>query len=146
MKFMPLLSLALLALAGCSQAPADPEVSSDNEANAGETESSSDTGDQKPSDNLLMPLPSSTVADITAADLAVRIKTLADDTFEGRGPGAENGEKAADWIAAEMARIGLKPGGDNGSWFQNVGMVEQTLDESQSKQSAASAKSGPAWL
>lgn len=145
MKFMPLLSLALLALAGCSQAPADPEVSSDNEANAGETESSSDTGDQKPSDNLLMPLPSSTVADITAADLAVRIKTLADDTFEGRGPGAENGEKAADWIAAEMARIGLKPGGDNGSWFQNVGMVEQTLDESQSSLTFNGGRSGEAF-
>ncbi len=78
---------------------------------------------------LLVPLPENTSVEITAEDLAVRIKALADDAFEGRGPAAEKGEQAADWIAAEMARLGLEPAGENGTWFQTVGMVEQTIDE-----------------
>jgi Zn-dependent M28 family amino/carboxypeptidase len=81
---------------------------------------------------LLMPLPTDTTAAIRAEDVAIRIKTLADDTFEGRGPGTPVGEAAAEWIAQEMARIGLQPGGDNGSYFQKVGMVNQTIDEDQS--------------
>ena len=55
-----------------------------------------------------------------------RIKALADDAFEGRGPGTERGEMAADWIAAEMTRIGLEPG-NNGSYFQNVPAVAIAL-------------------
>ncbi len=81
---------------------------------------------------LLLPLPSSTTPAITAADLAARIAPLADDAFEGRGPGTPVGEASADWIAAEMARIGLSPGGDGGTFFQQVKMVNQTLDPTSS--------------
>ncbi|MFN7054660.1 M28 family metallopeptidase [Hyphomonas sp.] len=90
------------------------------------------TADTPPAESLLLPLPDATVPEIRAADLAIRIKTLADDAFEGRGPGTPAGEASADWIAAEMARIGLKPGGPGGSWFQPVKMVNQTIDESAS--------------
>ena len=81
---------------------------------------------------LLMPLPTNTSAAISGDDIAQRIAALADDTFEGRAPGTETGEAAATWIAAEMARIGMQPGGENGSYLQPVGMVELTLDASQS--------------
>ena len=81
---------------------------------------------------LLLPLPNSTDTKITASDLAVRVKTLADDTFEGRGPGSIAGEASATWIAAEMERIGLEPAGENGGWFQMVKMVNQTVDPVQS--------------
>ncbi|MEM9937783.1 MAG: M28 family metallopeptidase [Pseudomonadota bacterium] len=91
---------------------------------------------------LLLPLPEATTTEITAEDLHVRIKTLSDDAFEGRAPAAENGEKTADWIAAEMARIGLRPGGENGSWFQTVGMVEQALDEATSSLTFTDSASG----
>ncbi len=82
--------------------------------------------------DLLVPLPTGTSAAITAGDLSQRIEALADDAFEGRAPAGEKGEQAADWIAAEMARVGLSPAGENGTWFQTVGMVEQTLDEATS--------------
>jgi Zn-dependent M28 family amino/carboxypeptidase len=72
-----------------------------------------------------------TVAAIKAADVNARVKALADDYYEGRGPGTPAGEKAADWIAAEMQRIGLKPG-NAGSYFQDVPAVEITLDPAQS--------------
>ena len=77
---------------------------------------------------LLLPLPTGTSTDITEEDLRVRISTLADDVFEGRGPGSLAGENSADWIAQEMERIGLKPA-NNGSYFQTVEMVNQTVDE-----------------
>ncbi len=91
---------------------------------------------------LLMPLPEGTSPAISADDLRQRIATLADDTFEGRGPASEKGEQAADWIAAEMARVGLQPAGENGSWFQTVGMVEQTLDENASALTFSGGASG----
>lgn len=108
------LAASLIALAACGNKAAKPDTETEP-ANA-------------PAPSLLMPLPENTVADITAGDLAVRIKTLADDTFEGRGPGTPTGEAAAEWIGAEMARIGLEPGGDNGTYLQEVKMVNQTID------------------
>ncbi len=91
---------------------------------------------------LLMPLPEGTSAAISADDLAQRIAALADDAFEGRGPAAEKGEQAADWIAAEMDRVGLQPAGEDGTWFQTVGMVEQTLDENASSLTFSGGASG----
>jgi Zn-dependent M28 family amino/carboxypeptidase len=73
---------------------------------------------------------------ITAADLAARDKAIADDAFEGRGPGTRNGEAAADWIAEEMKRIGLRPG-NAGSYFQQVPAVTITLDPARSSFSLA---------
>ncbi len=77
----------------------------------------------------------STVADdgpgaITGADLARHIQILASDEFEGRAPTTPGGEKARKYIAGEYERLGLEP--VNGSYFQNVPMVESTLDPSQS--------------
>jgi Zn-dependent M28 family amino/carboxypeptidase len=72
-----------------------------------------------------------TSAAITAADLAARDKAIADDSFQGRGPGTDAGEAAADWLAAEMKRIGLKPG-VRGGYFQDVPSVSITLDPAKS--------------
>jgi len=72
-----------------------------------------------------------TTPDINAADLAARDKAIADDAFEGRGPGTKNGEAAADWIADEMKRIGLQPG-NHGDYFQSVPSVSITLDAAKS--------------
>ncbi|KCZ86995.1 M28 family metallopeptidase [Hyphomonas jannaschiana] len=115
------LAASLLALTACGEKAATVDTAPETETN-----------EAAATPELLMPLPEGTVADITADDLAVRIKTLADDTFEGRGPGTPTGEAAAEWIAAEMDRIGLEPGGDNGSYLQEVKMVNQTIDPSKS--------------
>ena len=74
----------------------------------------------------------STSPEILAADIGARIKELADDKYEGRGPGTPNGEAAADWIASEMKRIGLEPGNPDGTYFQIVKMVAQTVDPARS--------------
>lgn len=72
-----------------------------------------------------------TEATITGADFAARTKALADDRFEGRGPGTAKGEAAADWIADELKRLGLKPGA-NGSYFQDVPAASIALDPAKS--------------
>jgi hypothetical protein len=43
---------------------------------------------------------------------------LASDVCEGRGVGTKGIDLAADYIAAEFKKAGLKPGGDPGSFFQ----------------------------
>ncbi len=66
-------------------------------------------------------------ADINAADYAERVKTLASDEFEGRGPGTAGEEKSVEYIKAQFERAGLKPG-NNGDWFQTVPMVVTEAD------------------
>ena len=73
---------------------------------------------------------------IRAEDLAARVKAIADDTFQGRGPGTMAGERAAGWIASEMQRIGLKPGNGT-SYFQQVPAVSIALDAAHSSLSVA---------
>jgi Zn-dependent M28 family amino/carboxypeptidase len=64
---------------------------------------------------------------VTAAQSAVSAdairaydKYLSDDLLEGRYPGQRGGELAAKFIATQFASYGLKPGGDNGTFFQQV--------------------------
>jgi Zn-dependent M28 family amino/carboxypeptidase len=72
-----------------------------------------------------------TTGSLNTADLNARVRAIADNRFEGRGPGTPAGERAAQWIADEMKRIGLKPG-NNGSYFQTVPAVTITLDAAKS--------------
>jgi len=48
------------------------------------------------------------------------IKYLASDEFQGRKSGTPEYRRAAEYVAAEMEKAGLKPGGENGTWFQEV--------------------------
>lgn len=55
------------------------------------------------------------------AKIKADVKYLSDDKFEGRAPGTKSGEAAAQYIADELQRIGVKPG-NNGSYFQPVSL------------------------
>ncbi|QSR16343.1 M28 family metallopeptidase [Novosphingobium sp. KA1] len=55
------------------------------------------------------------------------IKTLSSDAFEGRGPATRAEVKTIDYIAAQMKAAGLKPAGDNGTWFQNVPLRQSDI-------------------
>jgi hypothetical protein len=51
------------------------------------------------------------------------VKYLSSDKLEGRGTGQPGGDLAADYLAKQFGSYGLKPVGDNGTYFQNVPMV-----------------------
>ncbi|MBE3073734.1 MAG: M20/M25/M40 family metallo-hydrolase [Actinobacteria bacterium] len=61
-----------------------------------------------------------TSAAITAADLRTRLYAFADDSMIGRQFGTEGNLMGTQYIAQALARIGIQPGGENGSYFQNV--------------------------
>lgn len=61
--------------------------------------------------------------DISVATMKRLVQLLSSDAYEGRAPGSPGEEKTLALLAAEFDRLGLKPG-NNGSWFQDVPLVE----------------------
>ena len=61
---------------------------------------------------------SGTTAAISPDDVQKRIGFLASDELRGRDTPSPGLEKAAEYIAQEFQRLGLKPGGDNGTFIQ----------------------------
>ena len=64
--------------------------------------------------------PRPTVPDITANDLRTRLYQFADDSMMGRRIGELGNYKGTAYIASEFKRLGLKPAGDNGTFFQDM--------------------------
>ncbi len=62
-------------------------------------------------------------ASIDPEKIRAHVRFLADDLLEGRGPGLRGSELAAKYIATQFALDGLKPGGDHGTYFQQVKFV-----------------------
>lgn len=57
---------------------------------------------------------------ISAADLKTWLATISSDGFEGRATFSEGLGLAGAYIAGELKSFGVKPGGDNGTYFQRV--------------------------
>src|SRR5690349_15216271 len=72
--------------------------------------------------------PVPTVAAITAEDLLTRLYIFADDSMQGRSVRRIGNVKGTDYIAGEMAKLGLEPAGDNGTYFQEVKFVATVMD------------------
>lgn len=133
LRFVTLAASAAL-LAACSEqaveedafapAPVDGESAPITDTAADEAEAEGDDADWPPTGE--------TSPEITQDDLHFRIRVLADDRFEGRAPGTESGERSAQWIADELARVGVQPAGVNGTWYQPVPLIEAVLDEERS--------------
>jgi Zn-dependent M28 family amino/carboxypeptidase len=77
--------------------------------------------DAKPAAQLGLP-PDATAAmqGIDPERIRAHVRFLADDLLEGRGTGTRGSELAANYIATQFALYGLKPAGDNGTYFQKV--------------------------
>jgi len=72
--------------------------------------------------------PTPTVGAITEADAMTRLYIFADDSMLGREAGTLGNVKGTDYVAAEMKRMGLQPGGENGTFFQTVPIVISRID------------------
>ena len=64
--------------------------------------------------------PRPTEAAITPNDLRTRLYQIADDSMQGREIGALGDYKATAYIADVFHRLGLRPAGENGTYFQNL--------------------------
>ena len=65
---------------------------------------------------------------IQPADLKAHLYFLASDDLAGRNITSAEDHIATDYIAAEFMRLGLKPVGDNGTYFQNMNIASGDLD------------------
>ena len=65
------------------------------------------------------------VPEIRLETMREMTRTLASDEFEGRAPGTAGEEKTLAYLVEKFAEAGLEPG-NNGSWFQDVPLVEIT--------------------
>lgn len=94
-----------------------------------------DSGGVVPLPPTTLPLkhaPQPTTAAITPADLMTRLYIFSDDSMQGREAGTEGNVKGTDYIASEIKRMGLKPAGDNGTYFQTIPLETRSLDSSSS--------------
>jgi hypothetical protein len=66
---------------------------------------------------------------VCESDLRRRLGRLASDEFQGREAGTEGGRLAGAYLAAEMARVGLEPGGVDGTFFQPFAIPRPVLGE-----------------
>src|SRR4030095_6395294 len=55
----------------------------------------------------------------TSEELGRHVPALAAPEMEGRGSATEGGERAARYLESTLSALGLRPGGDNGTWRQS---------------------------
>ena len=67
-------------------------------------------------------------ATITGADVSRRVQVIAHDSMMGRDTPSRGLDLTAQYIANEFKRFGLKPGGENGTWFQRYPIVTGKMD------------------
>ena len=72
--------------------------------------------------------PVATEPAITPTDLMTRLYIIADDSMQGREAGTIGNVKVTNYVAREMERMGLRPGGENGTYFQTVPVVISRID------------------
>ena len=68
--------------------------------------------------NANNPLPGQAL--VNTNQIKAHLGYLASDALEGRLPGSTGHEAASAYIAAEFAKYGLKPAGDNGTYMQRI--------------------------
>jgi Zn-dependent M28 family amino/carboxypeptidase len=67
---------------------------------------------------------------ITVESLTNHVKTLGGDEYEGRAPATPGGQKTVDYLAAQLKALGVEPGAPDGTYFQQVPIVESVVDRS----------------
>ncbi len=70
------------------------------------------------------------VDEIRGEQIAAHLRFLSHDLLEGRAPSTRGGQLAAEYLAAQLAALGYEPAGDDGTYFQNVEIVESVVEPS----------------
>ena len=75
------------------------------------------------------PAPAGPAEDLIAAGpMTGHIKVLASDEFEGRAPASPGGEKTQEYLARQLKELGIEPGAPDGTYLQQVPIVESVVD------------------
>ena len=85
-------------------------------------------------------------ASIDPEKIRAHVRFLSLDLLEGRGPGTRGAELGAEYIATQFALAGLKPAGENGSFFQPVPLFAVHTDEDKTRFAFVPAKGEPVDL
>jgi Zn-dependent M28 family amino/carboxypeptidase len=64
---------------------------------------------------------------IDTARLATHVRVLASDEFLGRGPATPGETKTVAYIVEQLRAAGVQPGGPNGSWYQDVPLMQSDI-------------------
>jgi Zn-dependent M28 family amino/carboxypeptidase len=83
---------------------------------------------------------------ISADRIREHVRFLSLDLLEGRGPGTRGDQLAAQYIATQFALAGLKPAGDNGTFFQSVPLYAVHTEEDKTKFAFVTASGAPIQL
>ncbi|MGB9006326.1 MAG: M28 family metallopeptidase [Candidatus Aminicenantales bacterium] len=70
---------------------------------------------------------------ISAKEMSDMIKTLSSDEYDGRAPASKGEELSTRTIADSFKKLGLKPGNTDGTYFQKVPMIGQTIENAEAK-------------
>src|SRR6476660_10030575 len=65
--------------------------------------------------------------EFSAERIKAHVTFLADDTLEGREAGTRGHEIAARYIASQFALLGVKPAGNDRTYYEHVDFVESAL-------------------
>jgi hypothetical protein len=68
-----------------------------------------------------------TSAAITPGDLKTRLYIFADDSMRGRAAGTPDNLRGTAYIERELRKLGVEPGGENGTYFQDVALTGRGL-------------------
>ncbi|MEQ1884548.1 MAG: M28 family peptidase, partial [Bryobacteraceae bacterium] len=85
------------------------------------------------------------IDEISAERMRAHVRFLSSDLLEGRGVGTRGGDLATEYIATQFALAGLKPAGDNGTWYQKFTLVGST-PQATTSMSADSTRAGGSKL
>lgn len=66
---------------------------------------------------------------ISAENIKAHVTFLADDALGGRDTGSKEYQIAANYVASQYKLLGLKPAGENGSYFQTVNFSKSSIDQ-----------------
>jgi hypothetical protein len=72
------------------------------------------------------------VNSITPEDILRRIGIMAHDSMRGRETPSPELDKVAEWIGTQFREMGLRPGGDNGSYLQRYPIQTRQMDTAES--------------
>jgi len=70
---------------------------------------------------------------ITGAQIRDYVSFIASDLFEGRDTPSRGLDTAAQFLAMSVSRCGLKPGGDDGTFFQKIALRRTAIDKPETR-------------